>query len=90
MGLSLTIAAGPRRRSHSQVRVRRDSLLYFTVSDSRLRQPGKTGPRIYIPQELGSLFVASYDSQGYDKGIGPCLTGNILRLRYKAQPVNAV
>jgi hypothetical protein len=35
-GLSFTIAAGPRRRSHSRVRVPWDSRPYFTVSDSRL------------------------------------------------------
>jgi hypothetical protein len=48
-----TIAAGSRQRSHSQVRVPRDSRPYFTVSDSRLPQPGGPGPRIYIPQEQG-------------------------------------
>jgi hypothetical protein len=46
--------------------------------DSRLGQPGGPGPRIYIPrnrvaqlypQALGSLFVASYVSQGYGGGI---------------------
>jgi hypothetical protein len=72
MGLSFTIAAGPRQRSHSQVLVPRGSWPHFTVSDSRLLQPGTPGPRIYIPLEhsgpvipprgLGSLFVASYDS----------------------------
>jgi hypothetical protein len=36
MGLSFTIAAGLRQRSHSWVRVPRDSRPYFTVSDSRL------------------------------------------------------
>jgi hypothetical protein len=36
MGPSFTIAAGPRQRSHSQVRVSRDSWPHFTVSDSRL------------------------------------------------------
>jgi hypothetical protein len=51
MGLSFTIAAGPRLRSHSQVRVPRDSWSPFTVSDSRVPQPGGPGPRIYIPQE---------------------------------------
>jgi hypothetical protein len=76
MGLSVTTAASPRQRSHSQVRV-------FAVLDSRLPQPGGPGPRIYIPQEqggpviplpaLGSLFVASYDSQGYDGGMRPRL-----------------
>jgi hypothetical protein len=35
-GLSVTIAAGPRQRSHSRVRVPWDSRPYFTVSDSRL------------------------------------------------------
>jgi hypothetical protein len=44
----------------------------------RLLQPGRPGPRIYIPQEqggpdipraLGSLSVASYHSQGYGWGI---------------------
>jgi hypothetical protein len=36
MGLSITIAAGPRQHSHSRVRVPWDSQPYFTVSDSRL------------------------------------------------------
>jgi hypothetical protein len=35
-GLSFTIAAGSRQRSHSRVRVPRNSRPYFTVSDSRL------------------------------------------------------
>jgi hypothetical protein len=78
MGLSFTIAAGPRKRSHSRIRVPRDPWPYFTVSDSRLSQPGGSGPRIYIlqeqvtqlyPQALGSFFVASYDPQGYGGGI---------------------
>jgi hypothetical protein len=82
MGLSSTIAAGSRQRSHSQVRVPRDSWPHFIVSDSRLLQLGGPGPRIYIPQEqgarlypqaLGSLFIASYDSQGYGGGIRPGL-----------------
>jgi hypothetical protein len=51
MGLSFTIAAGPSQRSHSRVRVPRDSWTYFTVSDSRLPQTGGPGPRVYIPQE---------------------------------------
>jgi hypothetical protein len=79
MGLSFTTAVGPRQRSnHSQVRVPWDSWPHFTVSDSRLPQPGGPGLRIYIPQEeddsvnpqaLGSIFVASYDSQVYGRGI---------------------
>jgi hypothetical protein len=35
-GLSFTIAAGPRQRSHYRVRVLWDSETYFTASDSRL------------------------------------------------------
>jgi hypothetical protein len=35
-GLSFTIAAGPRQRSHSPVRVPWDSRPYFTLSHSRL------------------------------------------------------
>jgi hypothetical protein len=35
-GLSFTIAADPRQRSHSRVRVPFDSWPYFTVPDSRL------------------------------------------------------
>jgi hypothetical protein len=80
MGLSFTIAAGPRQRIHSQVRVPRDSWPYLTVSDSRLRQHGVQSPCIYeyiawnrvaqlYLQALGSIFVASYDSQGYGGGI---------------------
>jgi hypothetical protein len=83
MGLSFTTAAGPRQRSHSQVRVPRDSWPHFPVSDSRLPQPGGPGPPIYIPLEhvgtiippgTGFLFVASYDSQGYGGGIRPAST----------------
>jgi hypothetical protein len=57
-GLSFTIVAGPRQRSHSWVRDPRDSWPYFTVSDSRLPQPGGPGPRIYIPQEQGGPVIA--------------------------------
>jgi hypothetical protein len=48
---------GPRQHSHSQVRVQRDSWPYFTVSDSRLPQPGGPGPRVYIPQEQGGPAI---------------------------------
>jgi hypothetical protein len=57
---------------------------YFTISDSRLPQPGGPRPCIYYisprnrvaqlyPQALGSLFVASYVSQGYGGNIQPHL-----------------
>jgi hypothetical protein len=56
--LSFTIAAGPRQRSNSRVRVTRDSRSsYFTVSDSRLPQPGGPGPRFYIPQEQNDSVI---------------------------------
>jgi hypothetical protein len=57
MDLSFTIAAGPRQRSHSRVRVPRNSWPYFTASDSRLHQPGGPRPRIYIPQEQGDPVI---------------------------------
>jgi hypothetical protein len=57
MGVSYTIAAGPRQSYHSRVRVQRDSWPYFTVSDSRFIQPGGVGPLIYIPQEEGGPVI---------------------------------
>jgi hypothetical protein len=56
-GLPFTIAAGPRQRSHYWVRVPRDSWPSFTVSDSRLPQPGGPGTRIYIPQEQRGTVI---------------------------------
>jgi hypothetical protein len=47
----------PRQRSHSWVRVAQDSWPYFTVSDSRLPQPGGPRPHIYIPQEQGGPVI---------------------------------
>jgi hypothetical protein len=66
MGLSFTVAAGPRQRSHSQVRVPREFLIrdspnlegqvhVFISSRSRLAP--------LYPEALGSLFVSSYDPQ---------------------------
>jgi hypothetical protein len=63
--------SGPRQRRHSRVWVPRESWHYFTVSDSRLLQPGGPDPHIYIHQEQSGLaispgtgfpFVASYGS----------------------------
>jgi hypothetical protein len=56
-GLSFRIAAGPRQRNRSQVRVRWNSWPYFTVSDSKLSQTGGPGARIYIPQEQGDPVI---------------------------------
>jgi hypothetical protein len=55
----------------------------------------RASPRIYIPQEQGGTVITSrhwatvevFDSPST---VVPYLTGNSLRLRYKAQPVNAV
>jgi hypothetical protein len=82
MGLSFTIAAGSRQRSHSRVQVPRDSwqillsqIRDFTNLEGRspyLYLPGAGWPS-YTPRHWGYLFVASYDSQGYGGGIGPRL-----------------
>jgi hypothetical protein len=53
MGLSFTVAAGPRQRSYSPVRVPRDSWPHLTLSDSRLPKPGGPGPCIYTPPGTG-------------------------------------
>jgi hypothetical protein len=53
----LQLPASPRQRSHSQVRVTRYSRLFFTVSDSRVPQPGGRGLRIYIPQEQSGPLI---------------------------------
>jgi hypothetical protein len=65
MGLSFTIAAGPRQRSHSQVRVPEDSQPHFAVSDSRLSQPGGPGPSIYIPHEQGGTVIPPPSATGF-------------------------
>jgi hypothetical protein len=57
MDWSFTISAGPCQHSHSQARVPLDSWSHFAVSDSRLPQPGGSGPHIYIPQEQGGLLI---------------------------------
>jgi hypothetical protein len=58
-GLLFTIAVGARQRIHSWVQVPRDSWPYFSDSDSRLRQAGGSGPRIYIPQEQGGPVIST-------------------------------
>jgi hypothetical protein len=88
--MSFTIAAGPRQRSHYQVGVRgtHDHILLFQIRDFPNLEgqvpvfisPRKRMAQLY-PQALGSLFFASYDSQGYGgdirprlhTGLNPCL-----------------
>jgi hypothetical protein len=72
--LSFTIAAGPRQRSHSRVRVPQNSRPYFVASDSRA--PLKTGapdPHIYILRDRVAPF-------------GPLLLLSGLRWRYSNPP----
>jgi hypothetical protein len=84
MGLSFTIAAGPCQRSHSQARILRthDHILLSQIWDYHCpnlegQVPIFISPRNKVAQlyskELGSIFVASYNSQGYGGGIWPCL-----------------
>jgi hypothetical protein len=80
-GLSFIIVAGLRQRSHSRARVQRthDHILLSPIRDSNLegQVPVFIFPRNRVgqlyPQALGSLFVASYDSQSYGGGIRPRL-----------------
>jgi hypothetical protein len=85
-GLARAVILGCKsRRTHDHI----------LLSHMRLPQTGVPGPRIYIPPPprnrvdqlhplaLGSLFVASYDSQSYGGGILTCLhTGLIRRLKF--------
>jgi hypothetical protein len=84
MGLWFTITAGPLQRSHSRVRVARESWPHFTVSDSRLHQPGGPGPRIYIPQERGGPVMPP--GTGFPFRRLPRLAG--LRWRYSTPPLH--
>jgi hypothetical protein len=59
MGLSFTVAAGPRQRRQNRFRIPSDSLLYFPFSNSIFPQPGVPGRRIYIPQEQGDPVITS-------------------------------
>jgi hypothetical protein len=81
---SFTISAAvPRQRSHSQARVPRDSWPHFTrdVPNQEGQVPVFISLRNSVvklyPQALGSLFVASYDSQDHGGGIRPCLHAGI-------------
>jgi hypothetical protein len=113
---------GIRQRSHSRVRVLRDSWSYFTAPVSRLRPtwrarspyllvypPGTGWPsytlrhwvpfssppttsratvEVFQPVSTRDGFVPNSSLSNYQSS--SYLTGNILRLRYKAQPINAV
>jgi hypothetical protein len=81
-GLRFTIAAGPRQRNHSCARVPQESWPYFTTSDSRLPQPGGSGPRIYISQEQGCPIIPPGTGFNFRRLLR--LAG--LRWRYSNQP----
>jgi hypothetical protein len=57
MGLSFTIAAGPRQRSHSRVRVPRDLITIFYCLRFVTPPTWRASPRIYIPQEQGDPVI---------------------------------
>jgi hypothetical protein len=77
MGLSFTIAAGPRQRSHSRSESRgtHDHILLSQIRDSSNLEgqilvfisPMNRVAQLY-PQAPGSLFVACCDSQGFGGG----------------------
>jgi hypothetical protein len=83
-GLPFTIAVGPRQRSHSWVRVPRDSWPHITVSDSRVPQPGGPGTRIYNIQEQGGPVITPGTGFPFHRLLG--LAG--LRLRHTNPPPN--
>jgi hypothetical protein len=69
----------------SEYRGTRDHILLSQIRDSPNLEdqvPVFISPRNRVtwlyPQTLGSLFVASYNSQGYDAGIRPCLHTGML------------
>jgi hypothetical protein len=67
--VSFTIAVGPPQRSHSRVRTVSDSILPQHVGPGTLFISTWNRVAQLYTQALGSLFVASYDSQGYGGGI---------------------
>jgi hypothetical protein len=85
-GLPFTIAAGPRQYSHSRVRVPGNSWPNFTVTDSKLPQPGGPGPSIYIPREQGGPVIKSKShcdwwpvSQSWFRAPAVCQSRSFLR-----------
>jgi hypothetical protein len=81
-----TIAAGPCQRSHSQVRVPRNSWSYFTVSDSRRLQPGGPGHRLYFLQKQGGPVIPPGTGFLFRRLLR--LAG--LRWRYSTPPQHAI
>jgi hypothetical protein len=62
------IAALPRQRSDSWVRIPQELINIFYSGPRMYIPPGPRWPS-YTPQALSSVFVATYDSQGYERSI---------------------
>jgi hypothetical protein len=76
MSVSFTIAADPHQHSHSQSPAGLNHILLSQIRDSPNLEGqvpvfifSRNGVAQLYPQALGSIFVASYDSQGYGEGI---------------------
>jgi hypothetical protein len=80
--LADVVLMGPRQRSHSRLRVPRDSWPHFTISDSRLLQFGGPGPCIYIPQEHVGPVISPRTGLSFRRLLPPAG----LRWRYPNPP----
>jgi hypothetical protein len=92
MGVSLTISVGPRQRSHSQVRVPRDSRLYFTVMTSDLSYDWllfynvgtdlQKAPFISYPRKCVKCTLYPWKSVGFPESISMeiCLSTRCLAM----------
>jgi hypothetical protein len=72
-GLSFSIAAGPRQRSHSRVRVPWNWRPYFTVSDSRLSlssPPTNRRATVEVFDPASTLMTVFFQLSRYS----PCMT----------------
>jgi hypothetical protein len=65
MGLSFTIAASPRQRSHSRVRFPWDSRPYSTVSDSRISFSSPPTTRRVTVEVFNPASTRELKSQSY-------------------------
>jgi hypothetical protein len=85
-GVSFSIAADTRQRSHFQVRIPRELWPHFTVSDLSLPKPRRPGPLIYIRQKHDRPIMPS--GMGFPFRSPPRLAG--IRWRYSSTQGSAV
>jgi hypothetical protein len=71
MGLSFAIAAGPRQRIHSRVRVPWDSRPYFTLSDSRFPFLSPSTLEVFYPASTRELLSRCLRSSLCSFGVDP-------------------